>query len=471
MSIMKIKYHTLADRILDCFPSGVYALSALLQLLDVVESREVETAAVECRLQPRMLINPDFVDASASTPEKLLMLVMHELHHVLLGHTRLFPRSTPVDNLVFDAIINALLCRMFPAREHTAFFTDFYDDNRFPDCLLRPPMNWTPDGPGLVPPALAGRAMRRLAEVYLALYSPKGASYDDLYGAMRETVCEALAIAVALVGEHGPGRAAQREGESRGIASADGQLEERSPVLFEIVRQIVERWPQPPDPIAGRSLSDLLRSESVRPWLQRSNRTVLRDLIRRVANIRGYSGSRPILEQDPGEIMTPIPRMDRRSIVLGTLGRPPMLHRSELSVPRRVFAGNKVHVYVDVSGSIADLKGALYGAVLDCRQWVHPAVHLFSERVIDVSLEQLRAGVCSTTVGTQIACVAEHLRKHQVKRAVILTDGYVGRPTGADRETLCHAKLGVALTPGNSSRSDLEEVADYWAQLAEPRRK
>jgi hypothetical protein len=38
----------------------------------------------------------------APTPEKLLMLIMHELHHVLLGHTRLFPRLTQIDNLVFD---------------------------------------------------------------------------------------------------------------------------------------------------------------------------------------------------------------------------------------------------------------------------------------------------------------------------------------------------------------------------------
>jgi hypothetical protein len=101
-----------------------------------------------------------------------------------------------------------------------------------------------------------------------------------------------------------------------------------------------------------------------------------------------------------------------------------------------VPAGSKAHVYVDVSGSIAGLKGALYGAVLDCRQWIHPTIHLFSERVIDASLAQLRQGICSTTVGTSIACVADHLRRHQVKRAVVLTDGYVGRPTGGDCETL-----------------------------------
>ena len=42
---------------------------------------------------------------------------------------------------------------------------------------------------------------------------------------------------------------------------------------------------------------------------------------------------------------------------------------------------------------------------------------------------------------------------------------------GTDRETLCRVKLGVALTPGNSTRADLEEVTDHWAQLDEPRSK
>ena len=130
---------SLTERILDAFPSGTYALSGLLRLMDIVESTSVPTAAVECRVQPRLLINPEFVDQHAPSAEKLLMLVMHELHHVLLGHTTLFPRATWVQNFVFDAVINGIVCRMFPTQEHISFFTDFYDANAFPACLLRPP--------------------------------------------------------------------------------------------------------------------------------------------------------------------------------------------------------------------------------------------------------------------------------------------------------------------------------------------
>jgi len=127
-----------------------------------------------------------------------------------------------------------------------------------------------------------------------------------------------------------------------------------------------------------------------------------------------------------------------------------------------------VHVYVDVSGSIGDLRGALYGAVLDCQDLVHPTIHLFSTLVADVSLRELRVGVCRTTGGMDIGCVAEHARGHRVSRAVLITDGYVGRPAGAYQETLAGIVLGVALTPGDTTRDDLAEVTDHWAELPPP---
>ncbi|NBY28445.1 MAG: hypothetical protein EBQ71_16690, partial [Betaproteobacteria bacterium] len=182
----------LADRILDAFPSGSYALSALLRLMDIVESTSVPTAAVECRAQPRLLINPEFVAVHAHTPEKLLMLVMHELHHVLLGHTTLFPRLTLAQNFVFDAVINGIVCRMFPGADHTSFFTDYYDQASFPHCLLRPPPDWPgkrgiegrdhgwadPGGMGTAAGILALREpLRSLAkELHEALYSAAGAA-------------------------------------------------------------------------------------------------------------------------------------------------------------------------------------------------------------------------------------------------------------------------------------------------------
>jgi hypothetical protein len=166
-------------------------------------------------------------------------------------------------------------------------------------------------------------------------------------------------------------------------------------------------------------------------------------------------------------IDTPIPGFDRRSIVLASLGARPLLYTQSLAVKLSRLTGEKVHVYLDVSGSIGDLKGALYGAVLDCSKSVYPRVHLFSTKVADVTLEELRRGVCKTTGGTSIECVAAHMRKNKVRRAVVITDGYVGKPAGQDFETLRSARLGIGLTGASVTRGDLEEVADYFIDLPE----
>jgi len=54
-----------------------------------------------------------------------------------------------------------------------------------------------------------------------------------------------------------------------------------------------------------------------------------------------------------------------------------------------------------------------------------------------------------------------------VRRAVLLTDGAVGRPGITGAQALSRALLGVALTPGYSIRTDLEPFTRFWAQLEE----
>jgi hypothetical protein len=431
---------SIAKRILDAFPSGSYGLLALLRLLDITETSEVDTAAVECTAMPRLLVNAAFVEAHAATPERLLMLIMHELHHVLLGHTRLFPRHTDADNLIFDAVINALLCRMFPSPEHTSFFTEFYSDKRFPECLLRPPSRWKPALAARIPPALEGPKMRRVQEVYRALYSETGASYKELYDSLRGALSRAQGV--FLIGSHG------------------AELPELESVVFETVRSIVENWPQPPDPIHGRSMSELLQLRSVRP--RRGNRSILRGLIRKVAGPESKALSR-FYGSGQAPALMPIPSGDRRSIVLRALGTPQLIYRAE-TMGRARERCDRVHVYLDVSGSTSCFQSSLYGAVLDCNDVVHPTVHLFSDSVHDVSLNGLRGGECRTTGGTSIECVAAHMRDHRVRRAVLLTDGWVGRPGPGSAQSLGAVRLGVALTPA-SNRNDLEPYVRHWAEL------
>jgi hypothetical protein len=443
----------LAARILDCFPGGSYSLSALLRVMDIVESEEVPTAAVECRVQPRLLVNPSFVARHAETPEKLLMLVMHELHHVLLGHTTLFPTVTAAQNLMFDAVINGLVCRMFPARHHTAFLTGYYDQAMFPHCLLRPPPGW-PESPrnaaGIDALPAARRSMGR--QLHRALYSEGGATYAEIFELLPKLLPHDGLGDVPLIGGHGAGGATA------------GGLETRSPVLFDIVREIVERWPQPPDPIRGRSLADVLKTSTVDPRPRPSNRALLRRLIAQVAD-RSPGGSARRIDQDATIVQQPLLSLDRRSAVLRALGRTPLLQAGPLPMRWAARSGHRVHVYLDVSGSMEGVLDALYGAILDCREHVHPRVHLFSTAIADVSLEEMRRGVRKTTGGTGIHCVARHMADNQIRRALLVTDGWVGRPAGADRDVLAGARLAVALLGASVNTVDLGPLARCTATL------
>jgi hypothetical protein len=444
----------LQERLLDCFPSGSYALSALLRLMDIVATTEIDTAAVECRAQPRLLLNPVFVEQHAATPEKLLMLVMHELHHVLLGHTRLFPTMTRAQNFVFDCVINALISRMFPRPEHLAFLTDYYSDAKWPECLLRPAADWQ-GGRASVPPGIATlpeAEQARAEALHRSLYSETGATYKEVFDMLPKLLVTNGLEGIPLLGDHDP------EG------ATGGGLERTVPLLFDIVRGLVEDWPQPPDPIRGRSLADLVRERTTLIRRAPSKRHQLRTLIRALA--AGGAPGRVREWADGAEgFWTPIPRHTRRSLVLQALGHPPLLHEATVPRRRRRPSIQPIHVYLDVSGSVANIRPALYGAILDCHGDVHPVVHLFSTRIVDVSLAELRAGVCRTTGGTDLGCVAEHLDTHRIRRALLVTDGWVGTPTPTNRERLSRVRLGVAYAGTSIHTRDLGDLATRSIQL------
>jgi len=63
--------------------------------------------------------------------------------------------------------------------------------------------------------------------------------------------------------------------------------------------------------------------------------------------------------------------------------------------------------------------------------------------------------------------VAKHLAEHKIKRAVLITDGYVGEPHGSNADILKAARIGVALTPGESTRNDLQDIARFWTELTD----
>jgi hypothetical protein len=472
---------TLTDQLYGSLPACTYCFPALLRIVDIIETTDVPTAAVECLPQPRMFVNPDFVSKHANTSGKLTFLLLHELHHVILGHTRLYPRAGRIENLAFDIVINALLARSLPHPRDHALLTDFYNADELPAALLRPVVGWVAPSPSPSPliesrfaqtsmgvnflhvpkiPVIpwANRAPRRLVKAYKDLYWGDGCTYSELIDALRQLIRQddqSLA-AIPLLGDHSP--------EDEG-ASSSGNLESRSETLFDAVRKIVADWPPPPIPSAGQSWGDILKPQTCLPV--QTPRGQLRRAIQAIARKgTGAVGTSP--RDTAVHIETAIPRLTRRGVVARAIGRTPFLNPDVIDIKRGRLTHEPVHVYLDVSGSVDGLIGALFGAVVDAGSAVHPVIHQFSTEVSDVTLAELRRGVCRTTGGTSIECVANHMIRHKVKRALIVTDGYVGTPGATGDAWMKSSRIAVAVTPGASLRRDLEPYTDVWTELSLP---
>jgi len=471
------------EEIWQAFPAGSYAIAGLMRILEIRESRDVPTAAISGGDTAVILLNPDYVARHAPTPERQAALILHELMHYFLGHIQ--KASTPLENFVFDAIINATICHLTRDQAYWSLFTSYYSSERFPECLLRPPAGFRPNSPDSfrTPRILAGERMKKGREALRALYENEGATYSDILqlfdlkasSTFRPKGGRRLWYAGVQQGEAESGNP-QAGHEIPRAAPEKGEPDQRQAqmpggeVPLEKVRLLGSHPPR-------ASLDDLKRSgfqeaclgvfqdiqrklpgrhgdlfvinEKVKipPSIEDRNTAVLAQLVRKVATA-GHAAL-PIPDFEAVRTLTAVPALDRRSNVLRLLGVPTLLHNWEVQIQQPLCV-DPVQVYVDVSGSVFDFIGSLSRVVLQCRSFVAQEVCLFSERVVRRRIHELASGKIETTYGTDINCVLRHMERNGIRRALILTDGNVGRPLERYHEHLRRCNLAVALTPGGS---------------------
>ncbi len=459
----------LKSQVFDCFPARQYGLVKLLRLADVVETDAIPSAAVECAGRPRLLINPTFVQQHASTPEKLFVLILHELYHVILGHTRGLKPVTPLDNFVFDCVINALICRQFPSSRYTSLFTDFYNGSVFPTCFLRPPAGWTTDKAAQLPSVLKGsfKGVEELRRIYRNLYSAEGATYSDLYslfpklikqfskpvkGLSRTRVVQIENI--DLLGGHGE--------ETPAFENPLGE-----DFLHTALSDIAHDWPTQTSPLKGQGLKGFLSEKTISVTNTNRNKALLSSLISRVAAVGDVLSDSLGTGQATVQYQTPVRPLAgaRRDIVQQALGFRPLLFQGETLHNTRQQYIEPVHVYLDVSGSVEGVLDALYGAVLSAGTQVHPQIHLFSTEVHDIRISQLRTGKVFSTGGTRIDCVARHIESNKVRNALLVTDGFVGKLTAEQLKLFSQVRLAVAYTP-KCFKEPLAKVARHTGVLS-----
>ena len=457
-------------RILDVIPPSSLELTTFLTLFRVRFSEKTKTACVTCGESPELLLNKDFIEAHCQTDEHLFMLVMHELYHVILGHTTLFPRATEVRNIVFDAVINAILCSLFPKPEFTSFFTDYYPSDKMPFALLRPKGEGTP---------LAAESALKL------LYGGSDTgTYHDVYEALLKSGC-VKEITVLLGGGRGA-TALPGDGRARTpcapqpllLGSHDEENEEISQEMKDLIHKIISKWPSPDRPLQGQ---DLGAEEHLRDYGSYEKAEVaLRRGIRRLMRRAAIPGKKEVRRRSVREMVcetaTFLPDWHDRSheareVAFGDA----LIYSTTTRLQRPSSRDNRqAFVYFDVSGSVAEEVPSVAQALLPyCRSGLC-TVHVFSTVVHPASARDLAARKFSSTGGTDIDCVLSHVLELPLRKrpraAVVVTDGFTGKPDAALAERFHAAgmRLFVGLVKSDcacNQESNLSSIADKFIKL------
>lgn len=397
---MQTTVNNLKWRIYNVFPANQLGLDQLLSLLDIRYDERIPTAQISVSFPPLLKFNPKFVENYCKTDEHLLMILMHEMYHILLGHTKMFPKVTPATNFACDAVINAMLCQSLPAEEYTSFFKSFYPTDGIA-ALLRPPDNWDKDEPHNADWSLDGD----LLYAHKALYTQDGEiTYKDIYDLISEKVNQK--IDVLLLGNH------------------DSEEKKLNEILQNAIVNIVGKWPA----IIyseGRDNGMLSVEEMLDKLKPKKDVTrMIKRAINRITSIG--SGNLTMANLKKQTTLLPYPTLpDRRASVIKHFGVSPLFYKGEVMKINKQRVGY-IHVYLDVSGSMNDYLETIFGSLKSVMNVLYPKIHVFSTEVHEHTPKEILSGTYSTTGGTDINCAVEHIMKNKIKKAIIITDGYVG---------------------------------------------
>ena len=452
-------------RILDVIPPRSFELTTFLSLFRVRFSEKTETACVTCGESPELLLNKEFIEAHCRTNEHLFMLLMHELYHVILGHTTLFPRATEIRNIVFDAVINAILCSLFTKPEFTSFFTDYYPSDKMPFALLRPKGEGTP---------LAAESALKL------LYGGSDTgTYHDVYEALLKSGC-VKEITVLLGGVRGaPALPGDDDTPHPLLLGSHGdENEEMSAEMKDLIHKIISKWPSPDHPLQGQ---DLGAEERERGFDAEADPTIrlrrgIRSLMMRAAMPGKKDVRRRSVRETACETATFLPDWHDRSHEAREVAFGDALIYSSITRMKRtsILDNRQAFVYFDVSGSVAEQVPSVAQVLLPYCRGGLCTVHVFSTVVHPASARDLAARKFSSTGGTDIDCVLKHILelppRKRPRAAVVVTDGFTGKPDAALAERFHAAgmRLFVGLVksdPGYNQESDLSSIADKFVKL------
>jgi hypothetical protein len=388
------------------------AIRAVLKVLAIEFTEEVSTLAVTLDSQPRLLVNLAFVGKHCRTDAEVKGVICHEFLHVLLRHTERFTRLTPPEHLALDAVINAIIHRRL-GPDYSGMMSRYYENARGMHRLLRPPRDNEHYDRSTVQAA------------WQSLYAGRLVA-DDIRDLARDQLRSLKRHPTGLLGNHDDpleNSSTSASAEASAEAPKDERgLENPSSVLAQAIESSLkglnssEVFRSPRPGVGGEAYG--CRVAAVDPGLTRWRR-------------EAYAVLRRHLEPDPKSAarvstarsyMLPVLSARDRRAALRALWSPFLPDaRWDTTVLTRT---GSAQVYLDVSGSMNAEMPLIVALLGRLSSHIRRPFWAFSNVVAPARIEQGRL-VSSTTGGTSMSCVLEHVARTRPSAAVVVTDGYI----------------------------------------------
>lgn len=469
--IVTDKFTVPKSEIIDILASNLAALGALLRILDIRPSDQVPTACVTNTGIPVILYNPDFINKHCETKAHVAMLLLHEIYHVLLGHT-LKNKVTQIDNLVADAIINAMICLQYDSFGFQSFFMSLYDKSTMPQAFLRPKSR---------PPRFWQRRK------YNQLQTIMGLPWDDLKEIFTDIDANDIKN-VVLLGNHD---------------STSGSSEDILPdvILDSIAQSITEDFEDKVQETQRKQIRELqhkkwkweCRERSARYSQQTDKQEKIKECNKHIGDIdqeinaiksAGFNASifvsllrkrldiskkRKELEEELRKVAKQslysklevklkgmFPKIPETSVIPNFRNRRAIIslineqYQPFFQNPLRPKDFGAVTIYIDVSGSMDGFIPTIYKLACNCKDYLDETIYLFSNDVRGITKDELLKGVIKTTGGTDDCFLTHALDTHK-KKIMVFTDGYLSVSNeNKNRLSKAGIKIVAAYTPNHA---------------------
>jgi hypothetical protein len=420
------------------------ACRTLLRIADLEFGDTVATLAMSLGDErPTMHVNLDFLSKHCLTEFHVKALIMHEFLHVLLNHTEKFKKMTPELNLALDAVINAIIHRMM-GPEYSDMMSRYYSEARGLMKLLRPQTDEEIDK------ADSSSADLPLYKLWQRLYEGRLVA-DDLIEIAETLGGKKIPMRIAgedaFLGNHSP-----QEGDARKISDTVKKALEVT--IKSTTGKGIWRAPDSRGVGKGGKIERVWLKEAQLQLWEREAMAALKRCVtpdRRSANMEMTEASMsfPVLNT-----------RDKRGFIrsMGSPILPDIIWTTEKPKPI-----GTTQIYLDVSGSMSSEMDALVALLGRLRKSIRLPFWAFSDVVAPATIKNGKL-VTSTTGGTSIDAVLQHIAATKPKKAVIVTDGLISQCNDRLLAATRDQKL-FAIISHNGNSSEIERAGIPYIQL------